>query len=637
MCRNTGCSEVIALLRTRVFEWTARALAAEGRKKVALFGAGQHTRPIVRQPWVRFGMEVVLIYDDAPSKDALSGVPIQTPAQWLHEQIHSSQPNAFDVLVVSSAVYEDKLGRRAVDVLGSTLEELNVPIVLPYRGTPTAYDEISVLRRLQDEGIVTEDEAQWLIANRDERHDATLPMIHSDRTEFHLRRYELAAEFLRDLEHRSVADIACGVGYGARLLTNQGNAMRYTGVDINPQAIAYANRRHAVNDHVQFLERTGDDTSIETNSIDMVTSFETIEHIGGTESLLREFARILRPGGSLIISTPNALGPTPYHVHDFDFPAFEAILSNWFNIKMWFGQLPVDEVFDPELPPGIFPLDLPTARAGETDRFGRRPHVLIAVCDALAVTAVDGSECQVDTRHGPLRLKCPTKLARWRAETFLTKEPETLAWIDEFEKDDVFWDIGANIGVYTLYAAAARRAQRILAFEPSPWNAALLAEHIRINGFSHTVATYPIALTDTTSPGTLFMRDTSAASAGSSFADPVGEFGERFDPTFEQAALGVRVDDLVAWGAPAPNRIKIDVDGAEERVLAGATDTLARPSLRSISIELDASRTDLVDRVTQTFARAGLELTAQLHDPAFASGKNASIYNFHFCRVALSP
>jgi FkbM family methyltransferase len=604
-------------------------LAAEGRTRIALFGAGRHTKPIVRQPWARFGIEVVVVFDDSPGSPAIGGVPVVTPDQWLCDRQCAVR---FDALVVSSAVYELEMGRRAMDVLGPALEKNGVPIVSPYTGPTLDYSVPTVIERLVASGIAEED-ARWLAANRDERHDATLQMIAPERTEFHLRRYELAADILGSLDSRAVADIACGVGYGARMLTGQGNAEQYTGVDLDLRATEYAERYHRVGKHVEFVNRPGHDTEIEGESVDLVSSFETIEHVEQTQALLREFSRVLKPGGTLVISTPNALGPTPYHVHDFGFVDFERALSGWFQIDRWYGQLPVDEVFDPSLPPGIFELDLPAARASEPDRHGRKPHALIAVCSNSCKGDAGYGVRRIETRHGPILLQCPNELARWRADTFLSKEPETLDWIDDFEDGDVFWDIGANIGLYSLYAAAGGRAKHVLSFEPSPWNAALLSEHIRINGYSDRVGVYTLALAEATCPDTLFMRNTETASAGSSLGEPVGEFGERFDPIFRQAALGVRIDDFVAWGAPAPTMMKIDVDGTEERVLAGAAATLASKELRSVSIELDDSRADLIERVTNLLSAAGLGLVTKLHAGEFAVGRNASIYNYRFDRL----
>lgn len=612
-----------AALRMRVIEATARALAAEGVRRIALFGAGRHTRPIVRQPWQAFGIEVVLIADDAPTQRALAGVPVRTPEAWRDEGVP-----AIDAVVVSSYMHEETLAKRAEAAFGV----IGIPVVRLYGGELRSYEPAEVEARLAERVGLSADEARWLVEHRDERHDATVGMIRPERTEFHLRRYELAADIIAASPGARVGDLACGTGYGARLLIAQGLAEACVGVDLDGHAVAYAGRYHTMGGRASFRSASVTETGIDTDSLDAIASFETIEHVAETDSMLREFARVLKPGGRLVISTPNRMGPTPYHVHDFGLPDFRAALERWFTIDAWLGQLPIDDVFDPTLPPGVFGLDIGAAVDGRPDRFGRSPHALIAVCRAKDCETVEPGVRRIATRHGPIVLACPNDIASWRAETLLTKEPETLEWIDAFEDGDVFWDIGANMGVYSLYAAAAGRASRVLAFEPSPWNAALLADQIRLNGMTDRVESHTLAVSNTTGPGTLFMRRTDAAGAGSSFAEPVGEFGERFEASHRQAAMGVRMDDLVAWGAPQPNRIKIDVDGAEERVLAGAPATLADPRLKSVSIELDVSRTDLMERVRRALEAAGLRFDGQRQSPEFAVGQNASLYNVRFTR-----
>ena len=69
--------------------------------------------------------------------------------------------------------------------------------------------------------------------------------------------------------------------------------------------------------------------------------------------------------------------------------------------------------------------------------------------------------------HGTqLTFAVPNRLNRFRIDTFSTKEPETLDWIDAIQEGSVLWDIGANVGLYSCYAAKARRC-RVVAFEPS--------------------------------------------------------------------------------------------------------------------------------------------------------------------------
>src|SRR5215510_9943048 len=75
----------------------------------------------------------------------------------------------------------------------------------------------------------------------------------------------------------------------------------------------------------------------------------------------------------------------------------------------------------------------------------------------------------IDISGGSLRFVASTPLLQARAKSVLTKEPDTIRWIDSFDRSDVFWDVGANVGVFSLYAARSRGV-RVLAFEPSADN-----------------------------------------------------------------------------------------------------------------------------------------------------------------------
>ena len=81
----------------------------------------------------------------------------------------------------------------------------------------------------------------------------------------------------------------------------------------------------------------------------------------------------------------------------------------------------------------------------------------------------------------------PNEITDWRINTFFTKEPETLEWIDSFKGEKiVFWDIGANIGLYSLYAAIKHPNIEIVSFEPSVNNLRILSRNIYKNNFFYS-------------------------------------------------------------------------------------------------------------------------------------------------------
>ena len=85
-----------------------------------------------------------------------------------------------------------------------------------------------------------------------------------------------------------------------------------------------------------------------------------------------------------------------------------------------------------------------------------------------------------------IKFRTPSARALWRAETLLDKEPATIRWIDTFSPGEVLWDIGANIGIYSLYAGVVKGVE-VLAFEPASFNHALLCDNIRLNGLEDRV------------------------------------------------------------------------------------------------------------------------------------------------------
>src|SRR5688572_16128198 len=168
--------------------------------------------------------------------------------------------------------------------------------------TSVRVDEIQALeKRLAAaeqllEFVSADDTNRWLYQNRLERMDATLDIFDEKRREFHLDRYRFAAQRVKG---KRVLDCACGTGYGVQVLRESGDARFVVGVDIEDKAIHYACQKHRV-DSTAFICSSGDRLPLAGNSVDMITSFETIEHVPNDVALLEEFYRVLRPDGILI-------------------------------------------------------------------------------------------------------------------------------------------------------------------------------------------------------------------------------------------------------------------------------------------------------------------------------------------------
>jgi FkbM family methyltransferase len=236
------------------------------------------------------------------------------------------------------------------------------------------------------------------------------------------------------------------------------------------------------------------------------------------------------------------------------------------------------------------------------------------------------------TASGAIRFFCLGDTSAWRVATLYSKEPETIEWIDTFAENDVLWDIGANIGLYSLYAAVARKA-KVLAFEPAAANYALINRNIELNGLDGAVTAYCLAFSDAKRLNELNMQNSGFGEAGSSFGTAVDDTGAMFTPKFRQGMLGYSVDRFIdEFDPPFPNHIKIDVDGIEDRIIDGARRTLADARLRTVSIELDASRPDHTDAIIARIAEGGVRFVGKRHGPMFETGRYAHIYNYLFQR-----
>lgn len=153
----------------------------------------------------------------------------------------------------------------------------------------------------------------------------------------HLKRYEFARPYCQD---RDVLDAGCGVGYGTAYLAE--TARRVVGVDRSEEAVAYARRRYG-RANVEFA--VGDLLELDAgaDTFDVVCCFETIEHLPDQERFLSQVRRVLRPGGTFVVSTPQADSTTeapenPFHERELSQQDFELLLRDQFPAVELYGQ-----------------------------------------------------------------------------------------------------------------------------------------------------------------------------------------------------------------------------------------------------------------------------------------------------------
>jgi SAM-dependent methyltransferase len=158
----------------------------------------------------------------------------------------------------------------------------------------------------------------------------------------HLHRYLLAREWCRD---KDVLDVASGEGYGTALLAQV--ARRAVGVEIAPDVVDHASGAYKAN-NLNFVVGDARSLPVPDATVDVVTSFETIEHFAEQSRFLNEVKRVLRPGGLFIVSTPDRdhyspaeSAANPFHVRELTQAEFETLLRSCFAEVSVMLQRPV--------------------------------------------------------------------------------------------------------------------------------------------------------------------------------------------------------------------------------------------------------------------------------------------------------
>ena len=204
----------------------------------------------------------------------------------------------------------------------------------------------------------------------------------------------------------------------------------------------------------------------------------------------------------------------------------------------------------------------------------------------------------------------PNRHTKWRVDSLFDKEPITIEWIGGFAAGDVLADVGANVGMYTVWAAKTR-AVRVYAFEPESQNFALLNRNIFFNNLSGLVKAYCLAMSDTAGLSELHLSEFKAGGSCHSLGERVDFKHDPANPVYSQGCVSARLDDLVASGLVAePDHIKIDVDGFEPKVIAGARRIIEGRKLRSLLIEVNQNLADHRQMVAE------LNALGYRHDPA---------------------
>lgn len=195
----------------------------------------------------------------------------------------------------------------------------------------------------------------------------------------------------------------------------------------------------------------------------------------------------------------------------------------------------------------------------------------------------------------------PNYISNFLIDELFSKEKETIEWIDNFEKNEkkVFWDIGANIGIYSIYAALKHLNLEVVSFEPSTSNLRILSRNISINNLDERIIINQFPLSNVENKYMTFREEKFMEGVAShTWGENFNFEGKSFNSNNNYKIYGTSINYLLENKIlQIPDYIKLDVDGIEHLILEGASKFLSNPKIKSLSIEINENFEEQLNKV----------------------------------------
>ena len=206
-------------------------------------------------------------------------------------------------------------------------------------------------------------------------------------------------------------------------------------------------------------------------------------------------------------------------------------------------------------------------------------------------------------------LSCTNPITHFRWYLFARKEQEVRQYINDFVKDgDVFFDVGANVGVFSIYCASRYPKTAVYSFEPEYSNLGILKDNVIANQLTGQIKITSVAVSDFGGLSYLNVQDLSpGAAAATEHSSELVTTEEGYKVVWQEGIACATLDALASHHNVAPNALKIDTDGNEDRVLRGASRVIANPALRSVTLEMPM-KPDKIAFCELTLKQAGFVL-----------------------------
>lgn len=233
----------------------------------------------------------------------------------------------------------------------------------------------------------------------------------------------------------------------------------------------------------------------------------------------------------------------------------------------------------------------------------------------------------------------PNFLTNLLIKDFYLKEPETIEWIDNFKRNKkiIFWDIGSNIGIYSIYAATTLENIEVISFEPSTSNLRILSRNISINNLNNKIKIFHLPLGEDKNKFVKFSeRKFNEGESHNSIDENIDFEGKKLNSSNSYNLLSTSIDQIIEDKIlDIPDYIKIDVDGIEHLILKGGLKLLKNPKVLEIQIEINENYINQLNTVKKIMTDSMFifkekkrnDLTDYYKDQKFSK-----IYNYYFVR-----
>lgn len=232
----------------------------------------------------------------------------------------------------------------------------------------------------------------------------------------------------------------------------------------------------------------------------------------------------------------------------------------------------------------------------------------------------------------PISFGCPNPISHYRSETIETKEPDTIRWIRNYGGRGGFLDIGANVGLYSLYYAKLFPEHKVIACEGSYWNLCALARNAYLNKVEDSILIMPNPAFDCMNWGRFNQNGEVEGTSMCTFGVDYGFDGKAIRPRPGYFTLGLSLDNLLEKEiVEVPAMVKIDVDGVEHVILQGAPELFSNKKCETVLVEVNEDFVEQKESVESLMKDYGFILKEKNQGEG-AEGRFAGTYNYIYSR-----